>query len=470
MFELETSYTILLILCLVAVCAFEFVNGFHDTANAVATVIYTNTLKPWVAVIWSGSWNFLGVFWGGITVAMGIVNLLPVETLVDQDIAHSISMVLALLLTAIFWNLLTWYLGIPCSSSHTLIGSILGVGLAFTLLPESTGDAVNWSKAEDIGLSLLVSPLFGFSVTIVLMYVIRIVTRKTEVGETLFKEPKKNQPPPWWIRGILFITCTLVSFFHGSNDGQKGVGLAMLVLIGIVPAYFALNDNYDATKIPESSAKIERIINTIDTASLSQSQKSKLAVAKQKSAHLISTFTSTSSSALVPKKEKFEIRKDVMVLDRHVRSLMKEEDVRLSAEDKLILESNLGEVRNLTDYSPTWVVLMISLSLGIGTMIGWKRIVKTIGEKIGKEHLTYAQGASAEMVAALTIGLSSSYGWPVSTTHVLSSGIAGSMVANKGLKNLNPNTIRNILIAWFLTLPVVMIMAGTLFLIFRSIS
>lgn len=470
MFELETSYAILLVLCLIAVCAFEFVNGFHDTANAVATVIYTNTLKPWVAVIWSGSWNFLGVFWGGIGVAMGIVNLLPVETLVDQDIAHSISMVLALLLTAIFWNLLTWYLGIPCSSSHTLIGSILGVGLAFTLLPESAGaDAVNWSKAQEIGMSLLISPLFGFSVTIVLMYIIRTATKKTEAGETLFREPKKNQPPPWWIRGILFITCTLVSFFHGSNDGQKGVGLAMLVLIGIVPTYFALNDNYNTTKLPGAATKIEQVISKIDTTALSQSQKGKLASAKMKSAHLISTFNSVSSSAIIPKGEKFEVRKDVMILDRHVKSLMNEEDVRLSEEDKIILEDNLKEVRNITDYSPTWVVLMISLSLGIGTMIGWKRIVKTIGEKIGKEHLTYAQGASAEMVASLTIGLSTYYSWPVSTTHVLSSGIAGSMVANKGVKNLNPDTIRNILIAWFLTLPVVMIMAGTLFLIFRAV-
>jgi PiT family inorganic phosphate transporter len=301
------------------------------------------------------------------------------------------------------------------------------------------------------------------------MYVIRIATRKSEVGDTLFKEPKKNQPPPWWIRGILFITCTLVSFFHGSNDGQKGVGLAMLVLIGIVPTYFALNDHYNTSKIPAATTRIEQIINSIDTTSLSAKQKDKLHQVKSKNTHLRSTFGSLPSSTLVPKAEKFEIRKDVMVLDRNLRSLMKEEDVRLSETDILSIDKNLKEVRNLTDYSPTWVLFMISLSLGIGTMIGWKRIVKTIGEKIGKEHLTYAQGASAEMVAALTIGLSSNFGWPVSTTHVLSSGIAGSMVANKGVKNLNPDTIRNILIAWFLTLPVVMIMAGTLFLIFRAI-
>lgn len=470
MFDLELSYSILLVFCLLAACGFEFVNGFHDTANAVATVIYTNTLKPWVAVIWSGTWNFLGVFAGGIGVAMGIVNLLPVETLVDQNVAHSISMVMALLLTAIFWNLLTWFFGIPCSSSHTLIGSILGVGLAYSLLPEATSEAVNWTKAQEIGLSLLISPLFGFSVTIVLMYFIRSVTRKTETGDTLFKEPKKNQPPPFWIRSILFLTCTLVSFFHGSNDGQKGVGLVMLVLIGIVPAYFALNEKYDPSKMPGSLARIELVVGNIDSTTLSLADRTKLSEAVSMTAHLRQTFASLGSINEIPKNEKFEVRKEVMLVDRNLNALIKKEEVRLSENDKSILKSELKSVRKVTDYSPTWVLFMISISLGIGTMIGWKRIVKTVGEKIGKEHLTYAQGASAEMVAASTIGLSTYFGLPVSTTHVLSSGIAGSMVASKGVKNLQPDTVRNILLAWFLTLPVVMVMAGTLFLLFRSLS
>lgn len=470
MFELELSHSILLVFCLLAACAFEFVNGFHDTANAVATVIYTNTLKPWVAVIWSGAWNFLGVFAGGIAVAMGIVNLLPVETLVDQNVAHSISMVMALLLTAIFWNLLTWFFGIPCSSSHTLIGSILGVGLAYSLLPEATSEAVNWGKAQEIGLSLLISPLFGFSVTIVLMYVIRTATRKTDAGETLFKEPKKNQPPPFWIRSILFITCTLVSFFHGSNDGQKGVGLVMLILIGIVPAYFALNVNYTPAALPPSLVKIEHVINSIDETRLSEPDRIKLVDARVRNTRLQKTFSSLGAINQIPKATRFEVRKDVMLMDRHLNSLIKKEEVRISVNEKKLLKDELKLVRKVTDYSPTWVLFLISISLGVGTMIGWKRIVKTVGEKIGKEHLTYAQGASAEIVAASTIGLSTYFGLPVSTTHVLSSGIAGSMVASKGVKNLQPDTVRNILLAWFLTLPVVMVMAGTLFLVFRSLS
>lgn len=469
MFELDLAHSALLVICLIAACSFEFVNGFHDTANAVATVIYTNSLRPWVAVIWSGFWNFLGVFAGGIAVAVGIINLLPVETLVDQNIAHSLSMVIALLVTAIFWNLLTWYLGIPCSSSHTLIGSILGVGLAYSLLPEAVGDAVNWSKAADIGMSLLISPLFGFSMTIVLMYIIRSLTKKTSYGDSLFKEPKKDNPPPIWIRGILILTCTLVSFFHGSNDGQKGVGLVMLILIGIVPAYFALDDSFAPSKLPGSLVKIEQVVSSIDASILSAPDRAALAEVSEINRRLQTRFSTLADVASIPKDERFLVRKDIMIIDRHINSITKKPEVKLSEAERKTLKDELKVIRKITDYSPKWVLLMISLSLGFGTMIGWKRIVKTVGEKIGKEHLTYAQGASAEMVAASTIGLSSYYGLPVSTTHVLSSGIAGSMVANRGVKNLQPDTVRNILIAWFLTLPVVMIMAGTLFLLFRSI-
>jgi phosphate/sulfate permease len=469
MFELDFAYSALLIICLIAACSFEFVNGFHDTANAVATVIYTNSLKPWVAVIWSGFCNFIGVFWGGIAVAVGIINLLPVETLVDQNIAHSLSMVMALLMTAIFWNLLTWYFGIPCSSSHTLIGSILGVGLAYSLLPQASGDAVNWGKAQEIGISLLISPLFGFSMTIILMYLIRTFTKKTSYGDSLFKEPKKNQPPPLWIRSILVLTCSLVSFFHGSNDGQKGVGLIMLILIGVVPAYFALDESFSPTRLPGSLTKIEQVISSIDSSHLSLSDRHHLAEAKQINGRLKQRFATLNDIHDIPKTERFQVRKDIMIMDRELLSISKKEDVKLSEAEKKSLKDELKNVRKATDYSPTWVLLMISISLGLGTMIGWKRIVKTVGEKIGKEHLTYAQGASAELVAASTIGLSSYFGLPVSTTHVLSSGIAGSMVANRGVKNLQPDTVRNILIAWFLTLPVVMIMAGTLFLVFRSI-
>lgn len=469
MFELELSYSILLIVCLIAACVFEFVNGFHDTANAVATVIYTNSLKPWVAVVWSGFWNFLGVILGGVGVAVGIINLLPVESLVDQNIMHSISMVMALLISAIFWNLLTWYFGIPCSSSHTLIGSILGVGIAYSLLPGVTEAAVNWTKAKEIGLSLLISPLFGFSMTIILMFVLRTVTKKSSYGDSLFKEPKKNSPPPPWIRAILILTCTSVSYSHGSNDGQKGVGLVMLILIGIVPAYFALNENVSPTSLSTSIVKIEQILKSIDANPLSEPDRKKLQETIDMSSHAKATVANVLTVAAIAKEDRFHVRKDIMVLDRNMKDLLGKEELRISDADRTLLKGEIKSIRKITDYSPTWVIMMIAVSLGLGTMIGWKRIVKTIGEKIGKEHLTYAQGASAELVAASTIAVSTNLGLPVSTTHVLSSGIAGSMVASKGIKNLQADTVRNILLAWFLTLPVVMIMSGTLFLLFRSI-
>ncbi|MDQ4139610.1 MAG: inorganic phosphate transporter [Bacteroidota bacterium] len=465
MLGLETHLLLLLFLCLLAACAFEFVNGFHDTANAVATVIYTNTLRPWVAVVWSAFWNFIGVFAGGIGVAMGIVYLLPVEALIDQNIYHGIAMIGALLLSAILWNLGTWYYGLPSSSSHTLIGSILGVGIAFSLLPDNTsGAAVNWDEAVKTGLSLIVSPFLGFTLTVLLMFILRRFVK----NKAIFRQPHKRKPPPLWIRLILILTCTLVSFFHGSNDGQKGVGLVMLILIGIVPAFFALDNSKNPVLMQASLAQVEQTINRIDTAALSDVDVIAVANMKEQSNDLHNLFASVQTIQDLPKKSRFLIRRDILLLAKGSEKIMASPGIALSETDRNNLKENISSLRSFTDYAPDWVILMIAMSLGCGTMIGWKRIVKTIGEKIGKEHLTYAQGASAELMAAGVIGFSTFiFKLPVSTTHILSSGIAGSMVANKGVRNLNPGTVRNIALAWVLTLPVSMFLSGILFLIFR---
>ncbi|PSR55306.1 anion permease [Adhaeribacter arboris] len=465
MFGLETHLLLLLFLCLLAACAFEFVNGFHDTANAVATVIYTNTLRPWVAVVWSAFWNFIGVFAGGIGVAMGIVYLLPVEALIDQNIYHGIAMIGALLLSAILWNLGTWYYGLPSSSSHTLIGSILGVGVAFSLLPDNTsGAAVNWDEAIKTGLSLIVSPFLGFTLTVFLMFILKRFVK----NKAIFRQPHKRKPPPLWIRLILILTCTLVSFFHGSNDGQKGVGLVMLILIGIVPSFFALDSNKNPIVIQASLTQVEQVINRIDTASLSKNDMEIVTKMKDRASDLNTLFAPINTIEGLPKKSRFLIRRDILLLAKGSENILSSPGIALSQLDRSTLKENISTLRSFTDYAPDWVILMIAMSLGCGTMIGWKRIVKTIGEKIGKEHLTYAQGASAELMAAGVIGFSTFiFKLPVSTTHILSSGIAGSMVANKGIRNLNPATIRNIALAWVLTLPVSMFLAGTLFLIFR---
>ncbi len=465
MFGLDFGFTVFLLLCLLCVCAFEFINGFHDTANAVATVIYTNSMSPWRAVILSGILNGIGVFVGGTTVAMGIINMLPVETLVDQNTVHSLGMVGAILLTAIFWNLGTWVLGIPASSSHTLVGSIIGVGIAFSLLPGSGQAAVNWHKAGEVGLSLLISPIFGFVLALSLLSLLARVFKK---NAELFQAPEGNAPPPTWIRCILICTCGLVSFSHGSNDGQKGIGLMMLILIGIVPAKFALDDRISSDKIATRVSLVQQSLEKVESDPSAASIQAILDKAKGPITQLSGLTTAALDHVVPGQTPAFEIRKNILLLRNETKHLKERPEFAKSKAMQAFYVS-AEDLSKHTDYSPTWVIVLIALSLGVGTMIGWKRIVVTIGEKIGKTHLTYAQGASAEIVAASTIAASTYLGLPVSTTHVLSSGIAGAMYASGGVKNLERSMINKILLAWVLTLPVCLTMSGTLFLLFRHI-
>ena len=463
---MTTTLIIFLVLCLVLACTFEFVNGFHDTANAVATVIYTNSMKPTTAVVYSGILNFIGVMTGGIAVAMGIVNLLPMEVLVDSNVYHGIAMILALLLSAIIWNLGTWWLGLPASSSHTLIGSIIGIGLAFYFLPDNVGgSAVNWDKAKDTGLALLISPLAGFTVAILMMFMFKRLVK----NEIIYKEPIPGKMPPIWIRMLLWTTCGLVSFFHGQNDGQKGVGLVMMILIAILPASFSLDSEVNLQSTNANLMVINKIISSTDTTQFGKEEFKNFNTIKKHAEHFAAATAGKNYSEGVAVTERFELRKDVVKITKSAEKLLKSENVAISKNDINSLKTEIKSAKKLVEYAPSWVIIMISVSLGLGTMIGWKRIVKTIGEKIGKQHMSYAQGASAEIVASMGIGVASAYGVPVSTTHMLSSGIMGSMVAKKGLKNLQRKTITNIFLAWVLTLPVTMILSGALFLLFRAI-
>jgi len=454
--NLSAGLLILFFICLLCVVGFEFVNGFHDTANAVATVIYTKALKPMVAVPWSGMWNFLGVFTGGVAVAMGILKLVPLNELMALPVKVGACMVLAVLLTSIIWNLGTWWLGIPCSSSHTLIGAMIGASLAFTFYYKGS---VNWSKAEEIGLSLIMSPIFGFGASVLLMWFLKNVLK----AKSLFHIPAgENDRPPILIRLLLITTCTLVSFFHGSNDGQKGVGLLMLILIAFLPAKFALDHTISDDKILASLNNIEQVLpRTAQTHEADKAAVDSLAVLVAKTKATIAGATTRDDSHI------FNFRKQVQAVAKQVKLVDGSPTIQLSASDKAVLTTATKDLTKTTDYAPVWVIAIISISLGIGTMIGWKRIVLTIGEKIGKEHLNYAQGATAEIVAAGTIGLSTGFGLPVSTTHVLSSGIAGAMVASNGTKNLNSNTLKAIAMAWILTLPVCILLSLVLFVIFH---
>jgi PiT family inorganic phosphate transporter len=475
--------------------AFEACNGFHDTANAVATVIYTKSLHPQVAVIWSGLMNFLGVLLGGIAVAFSIVHLLPVDLLVRIDSGAGLSMVFALLLSAMIWNLGTWYYGIPSSSSHALIGSILGVGLANSMLAGNLGGGVNWSKAGQVGLSLLISPIIGFVMAALLLLLMIRFLRDPK----LHSPPEGNTPPPWHIRGVLILTCTGVSFAHGSNDGQKGIGLIMLILIGLVPAHYALNPDQSPEKfrhVVEAPAKIQSVLKDPEVVKILAATRPNiplvLAVGPvedspreaasdlppayrmpdpdlQKTEELLAGLNSDLEGKKTPSdlspRERWQVRTKTVLLDQSLGSLQKRLGDRLIEDKAKILASARGDLREAIEYAPTWVIGAVALALGVGTMIGWKRIVVTVGEKIGKEHLTYSQGAAAELVAMSTIGMADMLGMPVSTTHVLSSGVAGTMAANK--TGLQLSTVRSIALAWILTLPVCVTLAGGLFLLFR---
>ena len=371
-------------------------------------------------------------------------------------------MVMALLLSAIIWNVGTWYFGIPASSSHTMIGSILGVGIAYMLMGNDAG--VNWKKAEETGLSLLVSPMFGFLSAMLLIFLIK----KLSKNPILFSEDAMHNPPPLWIRMILIGTCTGVSLSHGSNDGQKGVGLMMLILILIVPAHFALDHSKDLMQMKPKVEQLYQKIEAIPTASLSAEGQGLLNKMKQEVGDLRNIFSTSGGS--LPEKQHVRVRGDITRIAKNLEKALDKKLIVVDPKNKEALKKDVKALKAYTDYAPFWVILSISLALGIGTMVGWKRIVVTIGERIGKSHLTYAQGASAEMIAFSTIWAATALGLPVSTTHVLSSGIAGTMVAHGGLKNLQINTIRNILSAWVLTLPVTMFLAGSLYWLFRTVS
>jgi PiT family inorganic phosphate transporter len=482
----KTSYLayLLLFVALLIALGFEFVNGFHDTANAVATVIYTRSMPAHVAVVWSGMFNLIGVLPSSGAVAFGIVSLLPVELILQVGSSAGFAMVFALLIAAIIWNVGTWYFGLPASSSHTLIGSIMGVGIANALMRGREGTSgVDWSQAVNIAKALLLSPLFGFALAAVLLYVLKgLLLRATPA---LFAEPKGDQPPPAWIRSILILTCTLVSFFHGSNDGQKGMGLIMLILIGTVPTAYALNRSMPASQIERFTANSVAASKVIASKAAGRHAMGnpRPAVTNFIAFHQIDDGTFPALAVLVheisdqvtqygslakfPADAVGNTRNDMYLVSEALRLLVKSNESGFSGSEIATLNSYKGSLDSATKFIPTWVKIAVAIALGLGTMVGWKRIVVTVGEKIGKTHLTYAQGACAEITAAATIAAADGYGLPVSTTHVLSSGIAGTMTANGS--GLQWSTIRNIAMAWVLTLPVAMLISGTLCFVFSQI-
>jgi PiT family inorganic phosphate transporter len=473
-----TAYLLLGIALLIAL-GFEFVNGFHDTANAVATVIYTHSLEPHIAVMWSGVWNLIGVLLSSGTVAFAVVSLLPVELILKVGSGAGFAMVFALLVSAILWNLSTWWYGLPASSSHTLIGSIIGVGIANQLMSGATGTSgVDWSQVGNVFRALLISPVVGFACSALLLLLFKVVIKDPR----LYEAPKADAPPPFWIRCLLVGTCTGVSFAHGSNDGQKGMGLIMLILIGTVPTAYALNHAVGYSQVQDFVAVSEqaaKVLNAhVDVNAVMDDPRADLTEYLQTKKETPTTVLAERQMILeiehevgqyktlkgVPTKQQSNVRNDMYVSSEALRLMAKSKNPAFTAEEAAVIKNYKSKLDLATKFIPTWVKVAVAIALGLGTMVGWKRIVVTVGEKIGKTHLTYAQGASAELVAMCTILAADMYGLPVSTTHVLSSGVAGTMMANKS--GLQWSTIRNIAAAWVFTLPIAGLMSAGLFWVF----
>jgi PiT family inorganic phosphate transporter len=476
---------ILLGVALVIALGFEFVNGFHDTANAVATVIYTRSLPANVAVVLSGVLNLTGVALSSGAVAFGIVSLLPVELILQVGSDAGFAMVFALLIAAIIWNLGTWWLGLPASSSHTMVGSIIGVGVANALQHGRDGTSgVDLDQVFGVFRALLASPIFGFFLAAFLFFALFRIVNIFVKDSVLFAEPKGNQPPPWWVRIILILTCSGVSFFHGSNDGQKGMGLIMLILIGTVPTAYALNRSmpdsetlkfqqtssaavtaleiYKKAPAPENfRADVTEFVRTKQSTDTTVASLQKLALA------ISDEVAEYKSLSKVPAAAVTNVRNDMYLASEASKVLLKKHTGDMDTANEAKIKALQTMFDASTKFIPFWVKIAVALALGLGTMVGWKRIVVTVGEKIGKTHMTYGQGASAEIVAMATIGAADGLGLPVSTTHVLSSGIAGTMWANKS--GLQFSTIRNILLGWVLTLPAAMILSGGLFFLFSKV-
>ena len=474
------NFTIgLLLLSLGIALFYEMINGFHDTANAVAMIIYTNSMKAGYSVIMAGIMNFIGVILGGIGVAYVIVHLLPLDIMVSTDQNATLVMIYSLLISALVWNFGTWYFGLPISSSHSLIGSLVGVSVAFGMMLGFTfAQSLNWKVVYGILTALAISPLVGFGFAFLIMKVSRKFIKNPKFFKTTGTEGKKK--PNFWMRTGIIATGAGVSFAHGSNDGQKGIGLIMIILIGILPTYYSLNmeahqykimqtrdsaanltkfyaDNNDTiTKLLEEKQLISalKIQNTITECNVNQVYKTTLEISKK--------IDGLKSYSELPKDERWKIHTAVLCSDnffgqveRAYKSIDKDKSDYIADQRKQMITS--------TEYVPYWVIISVALMIGIGTMIGYKRVVHTIGEKIGSKPINHMQGTVSQAMAMVTILLANFAHAPVSTTHIVSSAVAGTMVAEPD-GGVQKKTINTILLAWIFTLPVTAILGACIYI------
>jgi PiT family inorganic phosphate transporter len=465
----------LLIFSLIMVIMFEATNGFHDAANAVATVIYTKSLQPGYAVLLSGIMNFMGVLVGGIAVAYALVELLPAEVLSPPDGGPAVAMLVSLFVAALSWNIGTWWFGLPNSSSHCLIGSLIGVALGNAFArSRNIVEGVHWAQLWKVLEALAVSPLLGFALAGALYF----LCRKTLHDEHLYR-PVTDKPPIWWMRAILILTCSGVSFSHGTNDGQKSIGLIMLTIIGIFPATYALNPE-GKTSLQDMAGITQQAQPLIEKYGDDRKAAALMAVRSIESrAHSEHPNADRPTSESDPTTEKQKLEAGPRSANAQTRSAVRddiyqviselkhaEEAKGISAGDKKSTQRLAEQLGREVEYAPLWVRMLSAFCLGIGTMIGYKRIVRTLGERLGNIHLTPAQGASAEVVSAVLIGTAGFTGLPVSTTHIVTSGITGTMVTSRA--GLQYGMLSRILMAWVFTLPVTILIAGGLYYLLAS--
>ena len=478
---------LMLVLALLFVLFYEAINGFHDTANAVATVIYTRAMRSQVAVVMAGVFNFLGVMLGGLSVAYAIVHLLPTDLLLNVSSAHGLAMVFSMLLAAIIWNLGTWYFGIPASSSHTLIGAIIGIGLTNALMTStSVVDALNIPKMIQIFLSLILSPIVGLVIAGLMVFLLRRYWNKTKKQQRIHLTPAEREKkdgkrkPPFWTRTALILSAIGVSFSHGANDGQKGIGLIMLVLIGVAPAGFVVNMNatgYDIARTRDAVTHLQQyyqqhvealphavalkpLVPTPDTLPNTPEQfhcdSSRAMIAIDQAQALLANLQNYGDLTV---DQRSHMRRLLMCVSETAGTVAKLPET--STQDRRFLNNLRTDLLETVEYAPTWIIVAVALALSLGTMVGWKRVAVTIGEKIGKKGMTYAQGVSAQMTAAVSMGIASYTGMPVSTTQVLSSAVAGTMLVDGG--GVQSKTVKNIMLAWVLTLPISILLSGGLY-------
>jgi len=418
----------------------------------VATVIYTRSLKPVQAVVLSGVMNFAGVLAGGLSVAYALVELLPPDVLTPPNGAPAVPMLFSLFGAALSWNLLTWRAGIPNSSSHCIIGSIIGVAVGDALVHgRHYREGIDWPQVLKVLEALAVSPILGL-VGAGLFYCVRKMLVK---DKALFEPPQGHQPPRGWVRWLLIGSCTGVSFSHGSNDGQKSIGLIMLTVAGLWPALYALNPQHQHT-LPVTVSEAHEIRSVLDMYDHDVLRSDAMIAAQH-----LQTENSLLDKPILngPLPPLVTVRSDVfqivaalkkISLDKAVPSQVRHQAAHLRM-----------KLRPVVEFAPWWVRLLSALCLSLGTMVGYKRIVSTLGEKIGRTHLTPAQGASSELVGAGLILTAGYTGLPVSTTHIVTAGIAGSMLgAGSGLQW---GTMRRIMLAWVATLPVTIVLSAGLF-------